>query len=152
VWADLSRISSHVEWMADAVAIAFEAEQHEGVGTAFETDTRVGPFRLKDRMVVTEWEPGRVMGIRHTGVVTGIGRFTLEEIPGEGTSGAGTAGVGASGDGTAGDGAETWTRFTWEEVLHFPAWMGGSLGSRAGGPILKRIWAHNLENLRRRFE
>jgi hypothetical protein len=133
VWADLSRISSHVEWMADAEAIVFDSEQTEGVGTAFETDTKVGPFRLKDRMVVTEWEPGRVMGIRHTGVVTGTGRFTLEEIPGE-------------------PGGPFGTRFTWEEVLHFPAWMGGGLGSRVGGPVLKRIWARNLDNLRRRFE
>jgi uncharacterized protein YndB with AHSA1/START domain len=130
VWADLTDIASHVEWMADAEAIHFRSGQRQGVGTAFETDTKVGPLRLKDQMVITEWVPGRVMGIRHTGVVTGTGRFTLEEIPGEPVQ----------------------TRFTWKEDLRFPAWMGGRLGGRAGGPILKRIWARNLETLRRRFE
>jgi carbon monoxide dehydrogenase subunit G len=96
------------------------------VGTAFETDTRVGPIRLKDVMVVTEWEAGRIMGIRHTGIVTGTGRFTLEAV----------------GDGT---------RLTWNEKLVFPLWMGGGLGGIAGRPVLARIWRHNLDNLRRRF-
>lgn len=130
VWADLARIATHVEWMSDAETIRFQSAQREGVGTTFETDTKVGPLRLTDRMVITEWEPGRVMGIRHTGVVTGTGRFTLEELaarPGE-------------------------TRFTWEENLRFPPWMGGSLGGRVGGPVLKRIWQRNLANLRRRFD
>jgi hypothetical protein len=130
VWEDLVDISSHVEWMADAEAIHFQSAQRSGVGTSFETDTKVGPLRLKDQMVVTEWEPGRVMGIRHTGVVTGTGRFTLEPVPG----------------------AVDQTRFTWEETLLFPIWMGAALGGRAGAPILKKIWQRNLDNLRRRFE
>ncbi len=130
VWEDLVRIASHVEWMADAEAIRFESAQREGVGTTFETDTKVGPLRLTDRMEVTEWEPGRLMGIRHIGVVTGTGRFTLEEVaarPGH-------------------------TRFTWEESLRFPPWLGGSVGGRVAVPVLKRIWQRNLENLRRRFD
>jgi Polyketide cyclase / dehydrase and lipid transport len=133
VWDYLRRIAGHVEWMADAVAIRFTTDQHEGVGTAFETDTKVGPFRLKDEMVITEWEPGRVMGIRHTGVVTGTGRFTLSEVPGDGDR-------------------ISFTRFTWEEELRFPVWMGGALGGRAGAPVLKHIWQRNLANLRRHFE
>jgi uncharacterized protein YndB with AHSA1/START domain len=130
VWEDLAEISTHVEWMADAEAIRFQSDQRQGVGTTFETDTKVGPFRLKDQMVITEWEPGRVMGIRHTGVVTGTGRFTLEEMPGRPSQ----------------------TRFTWEENLRFPAWMGGGLAGRAGGRLLRWIWQRNLDNLRRRFE
>ncbi len=134
VWADLAQISSHVEWMSDAEAITFGSDQRQGVGTTFSTATKVGPFRLLDRMEVTEWEPGRVMGIRHTGVVTGTGRFTLEAITGPG------------------DPAPEHTRFTWDESLLFPTWMGGGLGGRAGGPVLKWIWRRNLEQLRRRFE
>ncbi len=142
VWEYVGRISSHVEWMADAEAIRFQSDQHEGVGTTFETDTKVGPLRLRDKMVVTQWEPGRVMGIRHTGVVTGTGRFTLEKVPG----GAGSTRFG-------GLTQLNWsTRFTWEEDLHFPAWMGGRWGGRVGAPVLRRIWRHNLDNLRRHFE
>lgn len=116
--------------MADAIAVRFESDRREGVGTTFQTDTKVGPIRLTDKMVITEWEPPAVMGIRHTGVVTGTGRFTLEEVPGRPDE----------------------TRFTWQENLTFPAWMGGRLGGRFGAPVLRRIWHHNLENLRRHFE
>jgi hypothetical protein len=137
VWDYVRRIAGHVEWMADAVAIRFTTDRREGVGTEFETDTKVGPFRLKDQMVITEWEPGRVMGIRHTGMVTGTGRFTLSEIPGDAVDEATST---------------PYTRFTWEEDLHFPVWMGGALGGRAGAPVLRRIWQRNLANLRGHFE
>ncbi|MGH9125412.1 MAG: SRPBCC family protein [Acidimicrobiales bacterium] len=129
VWAYLRSISRHVEWMEDAVAIRFSTPETEGVGTTFETDTRVGPLRLVDKMVVIEWDAERTMGIRHTGMVTGTGRFTLAA---EGPEGGGT-------------------RFTWEEELSFPWWMAGSLGGLAGAPVLRRIWRRNLENLRRHF-
>lgn len=108
------------------MAIRFSTPQHDGVGTSFETDTKVGPVRLVDKMVVTSWEPVATMGINHTGMVTGTGRFTLA------TEGGGT-------------------RFTWEEELTFPWWMAGSLGGGVAAPVLRRIWRRNLENLRRHF-
>ena len=97
VWPHLAALDTHVEWMADADAIRFTSAQRRGVGTSFECDTRVGPFRLTDRMEVTEWEEGRLIGVRHHGVVSGTGRFTIERID---------------------RGART--RFTWEERLAFP--------------------------------
>jgi len=126
VWADVRHIARHVEWMADAVAITFTSDSREGVGTSFDCATRVGPLRLVDRMVVTEWRDGEVMGIRHEGAVTGTGRFTLT----------------AAGDGT---------QFTWEESLRFPWWLGGPLGALAGAPLLSLVWRRNLRSLRRRF-
>jgi hypothetical protein len=127
VWADLRNIASHVEWMQDAVAIRFTSERREGVGTSFECDTRVGPFRLRDTMVVTEWEPERAMGIRHEGVVTGVGRFTLRRR------------------------GRRRTRFTWTERLTFPWWLGGPAGALVGGQVLRVVWRRNLAGLRRRF-
>jgi len=126
VWDDIRHIDRHVEWMADAVAIRFVTPEHDGVGARFETDTRVGPLRLTDRMVITEWEPGRAMGIRHQGAVTGSGRFTLVAEQGG-------------------------TRFSWEEDLRFPWWMGGPLGAAAGGQVLKWVWSRNLRALQGRF-
>ncbi|MBW3614057.1 MAG: SRPBCC family protein [Actinobacteria bacterium] len=128
VWSAVEDIASHVEWMQDAAAIRFTSPRRSGVGTTFECLTRVGPFRLTDKMVVTEWKPRRVMGIRHTGLVTGTGRFTLRRQLRGGT------------------------RFTWEERLDFPWWMGGPLGGGVGSVVLRRIWRHNLANLRRRVE
>jgi hypothetical protein len=128
VWADVRQIASHVEWMDDAVAIRFTSERRGGVGTTFDCDTRVGPIRLTDRMEVTEWEDGRAIGIRHSGIVTGAGRFTLNRA------------------------RRDRTRFTWEERLRFPWWMGGSLGGLVGARVLKAVWRRNLAHLRRRFE
>ena len=76
----LETIERHVDWMADAVEIRFVGEQRRGVATRFVCDTKVGPFTLTDRMEITEWEPGRSMGVRHSGLVTGSGVFTLEPI------------------------------------------------------------------------
>ncbi len=128
VWAAIEDVGTHVEWMADAEAIRFDTDQTSGVGTAFECDTKIGPLRLTDHMTITEWERARVMGVRHTGLVTGEGRFTLT----------------ATADGG--------TEFAWREQLRFPWWMGGALGGAAGAPVMKRVWRGNLERLRAKVE
>src|SRR6478735_7487086 len=111
VWTVLEPIEDHVTWMADAESITFVTEQHRGVGTEFDCRTKVGPIRLNDRMVITEWEPARVMGIEHRGIVQGRGRFTIARV------------------------GDT-SRFTWTEQLRFPAWMGGPVGEIAAKPVL----------------
>ena len=128
VWADVEHVASHVEWMADAEAIRFLSEQTQGVGTTFECDTKVGPLRLTDVMEITEWEPGARMGVRHVGLVTGTGVFTLAPV---------------------GDSA---TAFTWTEDLRFPWWMGGPVGGVVGGRIMRWIWKRNLTALKARIE
>lgn len=125
VWRIVEPIERHVDWMADAVAIRFEGPQTRGVGTKFLCDTKVGPIRLTDRMEITEWEPELAMGVRHTGLVTGSGIFTLAPLD---------------------DGRRT--RFTWSEELRFPWWLGGRLGEMVGGGlVMKAIWRRNLKRL-----
>ena len=131
VWEELRHIDRHVQWMADAEAIRFTSRRHEGRGTTFDCDTRIGPFRLVDRMEITQWRTGRAMGVRHSGLVTGEGRFTLRPVRRRG---------------------ETATRFTWSERLRFPWWMGGPAGGVVGGRVLKRVWRRNLTRLRHRVE
>jgi len=129
VWEVVEPIENHTEWMADAVAIRFVNEQRRGVGTKFLCDTKVGPIRLTDHMEITAWEPERVMGVTHTGVVTGTGQFTIEP--------AATAGH---------------SNFTWSEELHFPWWLGGAIGEVVGGSlVMKTIWRRNLKKLRALF-
>lgn len=130
VWEVVEPVERHVDWMHDAVAIRFTTEQTRGTGTEFLCDTKVGPIKLVDRMEITEWVPGEVMGVRHTGLVTGVGRFTIEPID-----------IGRR------------TRFTWAEDLTFPWWMGGPLGAFIGGKLaLRPIWKRNLRNLKRLVE
>jgi hypothetical protein len=127
VWADVEDIATHHEWMADAVAIRFLGDQRRGVGTRFECDTKVGPFRLTDVMEVTEWAPGRAMGVTHVGLVTGTGRFTLRRMRGGRT------------------------RFQWKERLRFPWWLGGPIGALAAKPVLTWVWRRSMRDLQRRF-
>lgn len=124
VWDAVEDISSHVDWMEDAVAIRFTSETTSGVGTTFDCDTRIGPFRLVDRMEITRWAPGRAMGVRHRGLVTGEGEFRL--VPRR----------------------RGRTRFVWSERLHFPWWMGGPVGAVLARPVLRRVWRRNLRNLK----
>ena len=62
-------------------------------------------------MEITEWVPGSAMGVRHSGIVTGTGVFTLEPLAGG-----------------------TRTRFTWAESLDFPWYFGGRLGASRRRP------------------
>jgi hypothetical protein len=131
VWEELRHIDRHVDWMADAEAIRFTSKRREGKGTTFDCDTRIGPFHLVDRMEVTEWRTGRTMGVRHTGLVTGTGRFTLRKAGRRGTPA---------------------TRFTWSERLTFPWWMGGPIGGVVGGRVMRVVWRRNLRRLREQIE
>jgi len=128
VWADIKDLASHIEWMDDALRIDFTSSQTSGVGAAYACDTAVGPFHVTDRIEVTEWDEGRRIGIRHRGLVKGTGRFTIRRAMGGRT------------------------RFTWEEELSFPWWVGGRLASVVGTRMLKRVWRRNLANLRSRLE
>lgn len=127
VWSELSRISDHSEWMADAESIRFLSNEKSGVGTEIEVATRVGPFRTVDRMTFTEWQPPATMAVEHRGLFTGFGRFSLDPID------------------------PFTTRFTWEEVIRFPWWMGGALAAGVARPVLRRIWRRNLSRFREKF-
>jgi uncharacterized protein YndB with AHSA1/START domain len=130
VWHVVEPVERHVDWMHDAIAIRFITAEHRGVGTRFYCDTKVGPITLVDEMEITRWEPERVMGVRHTGVVTGSGEFTLTPID-----------LGRR------------TRFQWTEDLTFPWYFGGRLGGAiAGKVVMKAIWRRNLRALQHLVE
>ncbi|CAN5696922.1 MAG: SRPBCC family protein [Iamia sp.] len=124
VWDEVRHLGRHVDWMDDAVAIRFTSHRTTGVGTTFDCDTKVGPVRLTDQMEVTEWRDGKAIGVRHVGMVTGSGRFTLRRA------------------------RRGRTRFTWEERLTYPLWMGGRVGGVVGDRIMAHIWRKNLTTLK----
>ena len=128
VWDDVRHIASHVSWMHDAAAIRFVGAQTEGTGTIFECDTKIGPFSLTDVMEITSWEDQRRMGVRHVGLVTGVGEFTLAAL------------------------GPNRTEFCWSEDLIFPWYMGGPIGAWVARPVLRLIWSKNLANLKARIE
>ena len=125
VWEIVEPVERHVDWMADAVAIRFTNSQTRGVGTTFDCDTKVGPIKLTDHMEITEWVPEKSMGVKHVGIVTGTGVFTIEPL-----------------------GNGQYSKFTWSEELTFPWWLGGPIGEVVGGNIvMKAIWRRNLKKL-----
>jgi Polyketide cyclase / dehydrase and lipid transport len=128
VWHVIERVEDHVQWMQDALAVRFLTTQARGVGTRFSVATKVGPIRLTDEMTITEWDEPRTMGVAHTGVVSGSGRFTLAAR------------------------APAGTRFAWEEDLRLPWWMGGTVGAIATRPLLAALWRRNLRTLKRLVE
>lgn len=128
VWASIVDVRTHTAWMAEARAIRLTSEKTEGVGTTFECDTRVGLLRTKDRMMVTEWVPDLLMGVRHEGLILGEGRFTL-----------------------TGDGGDS-TLFAWTERLVFPWWLGGSVVGLLARPLLRGLWRRNLDRLKHLVE
>lgn len=127
VWADIARLESHVDWMADAHEITFRSAHREGPGTVMDVETRIGPLRTRDVIEVTAWEPPARMAVRHTGLFTGSGAFLLEE---------------------AGPQA---TRFTWREEIRFPWYFGGPVGAWLAAPVLRTVWKRNLRTLAGRF-
>lgn len=127
VWREVSDLASHTEWMADAESIEFLSEARSGVGTHMKVETAVGPLRTSDLMEVTEWVETRSIGVRHTGLVTGEGRFELSPVAGG-------------------------TRFAWTEVLTFPWHLGGPITAFFAKPVLGWIWRRNLRGLKRRIE
>ena len=127
VWSDVRNIASHAQWMHDAESIWFTSPGTEGVGTTFEVETRVGPIQITDVMEITEWVDAQVMGVRHSGVVSGAGAFTLTPL------------------------GSARTLFRWDEELTFPWWLGGRLGEPIGAIVLKMIWRRNLQNLAARY-
>jgi carbon monoxide dehydrogenase subunit G len=126
VWAELADLGSHVEWMADAMAIHFLTEETTGVGVQMRVPTKIGPFRANDLMTVVEWDEGRVIAVEHIGTVSGVGRFEILPVG-------------------------TGTELRWTEKLRFPRWLGGPVGAWLAGPILRRIWRGNLRRLGERL-
>ena len=127
VWAYVAAVDRHVEWMADAETITFLDGQRSGVGTRMAVLTRIGPLTTTDVMEFTEWEPPTRMAIRHDGLVTGEGAFSLEPI-----------GVAQ-------------TRFRWEENLTFPTRFGGAATAWLAAPVLRLVWRRNLKRLAEQF-
>lgn len=128
VWEMVADIRTHTEWMVDAESITVTSDCSSGVGTTFDCVTKIGPFRTIDHMEITEWIEERVMGVAHQGLVSGSGRFTLQEA------------------------GPSDTNFSWEETLTFPWWIGGRLTSIGSTPVLKAIWRGNLRRLSRLVE
>lgn len=122
VWAAISDLGSHTEWMKDAESIVFLGDQRRGSGTRMRVETVVGPFRTADLMEVVGWVEGRSIEVAHRGIVKGRGKLAATPRR-EGTI------------------------VTWEETLVFPWWLGGGVTAALARPVLTSVWRGNLRRL-----
>ncbi|MCP3973139.1 MAG: SRPBCC family protein [bacterium] len=126
VCADVERLETHIEWMADVESIEFVGNQRRGAGVVMRVLTRVGPLQTTDVIRVASWIPERSIGVRHEGLVTGAGEFQLEG---------------------KGGGA----RSVWREESNLAWYLGGFLGTQVAKPIPAWVWRRNLKRLRSRL-
>jgi hypothetical protein len=108
-WAAATDFDRQGEWML-ATRVRSTGR---GVGGGIRAVTGLGPLRVVDTMVITEWSPPRSARVRHTGrVVRGPGAFEVRERPGGST-------------------------LAWSEQLDLPLGAVGRLGWRLVRPAFR---------------
>jgi len=124
VWAVLADWERQAEWMPDVAWIRVLGPER-GLGARLAVRTKVlGVPVATDLVEVTAWEPVRRLGVRHTGVVTGEGEWTLEPT--------------AEGGGT---------RFAWWEEIRMPPPVLGDAGLWLYGPVQRAMLRRSVRNL-----
>ncbi|MGS2646009.1 SRPBCC family protein [Streptosporangium sp. LJ11] len=123
VFAVLTNWPRHDEWMVLTRARVTAGNGHS-VGSRLEAFTGVGPAGFLDTMEITEWDPPRSVGVRHTGwPVRGTGVFRV--LPREG-------------------GGST---IVWEEDLDVPFGAAGRLGWQVIKPLNAALFRFSLRRL-----
>jgi carbon monoxide dehydrogenase subunit G len=125
VWALITDWEHQDDWMLEASSFRVTTDRREGVGVEARATVRFGPFRTRDRVRVSMWEPPRILVIDHLGWVKGAGEIQLVPVK-EGT------------------------RMRWRETLYAPKALGpiGRIGLRLLAPKMKRVFQRDLRVLR----
>ncbi|MGH3664517.1 MAG: SRPBCC family protein [Egibacteraceae bacterium] len=127
VWAVLADWEGQPTWMADARSVAVLSPHREGVGVVLRCRTGiVAGLAVTDDMTVTEWDPPRVMGVRHLGaVIRGVGAFELSPTP-------------------------HGTRLRWWEEFTAPlGTVGEAVAQTVVVPLVERVFRRSLAGLKR---
>jgi uncharacterized membrane protein len=124
VWELLSDWEGSGRWMVDTTSVEVLGLPREGAGTRVRAVSTIAGVALPDPMVVTRWEPERLIVVRHTGwPIRGIGWFEL-----------------------APDGGGA--RVEWAEELDPPLGPLGEAGARLLRRPIERILSRSLTRLR----
>lgn len=129
VWDVLTDWERQAEWMVDARAVEVVGDRRTGEGVRVRVPTRIVGVTVPDELEVTGWRERERLGVRHTGrVIRGHAAFDLVATP-----------VG--------------TRVTWWEEIDPPLGAVGDVaGSLLVGPLVQRVFARSLANLKRLCE
>lgn len=129
VWEVVSDLQSQKAWMADLHSLRITSPRQSGVGTEMAVTSKLfGLPVVKDRMVITAWEPARRFDVKHVGSFSGSGAFILDAVPGGSV-------------------------FRWIEDFNPPL---GALGeitfALVVGPHMRRVFKRSMDNVRRLAE
>jgi hypothetical protein len=129
VWEVLADLEGQKRWMVDLRRLDITSEQRSGLGTEVDVTSELfGIPLVKDKMLITAWEPPYRFDVKHVGAFTGYGSFMLEPVA----------------DGTV---------FTWIEEFKPPLWKLGELGfSLVVGPHLRSVFRRSMDNVRKLSE
>lgn len=126
VWEVLVAWEEQPRWMTDARSVTVLSPEREGLGVVLRCETNIAAgFVVKDDMVVTEWDPGSIMGVRHLGaIIRGVGAFELEPT-------------------------RSGTRFTWWEEIEAPLGaLGEAVAQTVVAPLVGRVFRDSLVGLK----
>ena len=126
VWAVLVDWEGQPRWMQDARRVEVLSEHRTGSGVRLRVATDIAAgIVVTDEMVTTEWEPQRVIGVRHTGwLIKGTGAFELEPVSGG-------------------------TVFTWWEEIDPPLGaLGEAVTAAVVVPFVRRVFRRSLAALK----
>jgi carbon monoxide dehydrogenase subunit G len=128
VWDALLDWEGSSRWMVPPTTVEIMGERTNRPGMRVHAVSRLGPLRLVDHMVVTDWEPEREIRVRHVGwPLRGDGIFRVEP------------------DGTG-------ARFVWVEDLVLPLGIVGELAGSLLKPLAERALAASCRNLKSTLE
>ena len=123
-WASLLAWERQADWMLDADRVEVVSANREGVGVRLAVRTRIlGLPAFTEPMEVIGWEPPRRLVLRHGGLVSGEGTWTLTPEPGG-------------------------TRFGWTEDVRLRVPMVGEAAARLYAPVLRRLMRRAAAGLR----
>jgi Polyketide cyclase / dehydrase and lipid transport len=127
VWPYLVDWARLDRWMREIRDVRVTTPFREGVGVEARATVRIGGITTEDRVRVTRWEPPWILEIAHLGWVEGTGYMELSP-------------------------AEAGCGLFWREQLVPPWGPVGRVGMRILRPMIRRVFASDLETLRRLVE
>ncbi len=122
VWELITDWEHQDDWMLEASDFAVVSSHREGIGVLAEATISIGGIKTRDRVRITQWEPGQVLGIAHLGWVSGHADMRL--LPSNGS-----------------------TRLVWSEHFTPPLGVVGALGLTLFKPIMYRIFMRDVRVL-----
>lgn len=119
------------EWMKEASGFEVIGSQREGVGVRARATVSIAGITTADTVVVSRWEPPHWLEIRHGGWVKGSGLMHCRP---------------------AGSGSYLWWRESLVPPGELPVRLATRLGLRTLAPVMSRVFARDLRELKRLVE